>query len=218
MTRQKNRPNQTSLMIPNSQVIDLWKVPENTKDQILVCFHVVPFTVDIFQHHPTSQPNDVGASAVLTLHMNVCLIVFLFFWFSGLTFAGRCLLCEMWCPLCGLSCLHLVLSVFALQVLHQTFPQHTFLMNGLIHGVKVSTSHKRLVSVVCLSWQRCYSDRPAGGHCNETWANETLITVTAEGACFLFEVLQLLRDSEFVFLLEYLLRRCALVPRRPAWH
>lgn len=25
----------------------------------------------------------------------------------------------------------------SLQVLHQTFPQHTFLMNGLIHGVKV---------------------------------------------------------------------------------
>lgn len=25
------------------------------------------------------------------------------------------------------------------QVLHQTFPQHTFLMNGLIHGVKVRT-------------------------------------------------------------------------------
>lgn len=32
---------------------------------------------------------------------------------------------------------HLIFSVFALQVLHQTFPQHTFLMNGLIHGVKV---------------------------------------------------------------------------------
>ena len=32
---------------------------------------------------------------------------------------------------------HLTLSVFVLQVLHQTFPQHTFLMNGLIHGVKV---------------------------------------------------------------------------------
>lgn len=29
-------------------------------------------------------------------------------------------------------------SVFILQVLHQTFPQHTFLMNGLIHGVKVT--------------------------------------------------------------------------------
>lgn len=30
-----------------------------------------------------------------------------------------------------------VLSVFVSQVLHETFPQHTFLMNGLIHGVKV---------------------------------------------------------------------------------
>lgn len=49
----KNRPNQTSLMIPNSQVIDLWKVPENTKDEILVCVHVVHFTVDIF--HDTDE-------------------------------------------------------------------------------------------------------------------------------------------------------------------
>lgn len=34
-----------------------------------------------------------------------------------------------------------MLSVFVLQVLRQTFPQHTFLMNGLIHGVKVSMTH-----------------------------------------------------------------------------
>lgn len=33
---------------------------------------------------------------------------------------------------------HAALSVFTPQVLHQTFPQHTFLMNGLIHGVKVT--------------------------------------------------------------------------------
>lgn len=31
----------------------------------------------------------------------------------------------------------LTLFAFVLQVLKQTFPQHTFLMNGLIHGVKV---------------------------------------------------------------------------------
>lgn len=30
------------------------------------------------------------------------------------------------------------------QVLHQTFPQHTFLMNGLIHGVKVRKIPSRL--------------------------------------------------------------------------
>lgn len=56
----------------------------------------------------------------------------------------------------------LVLFVFVLQVLRQTFPQHTFLMNGLIHGVKVrdnsthkqknkaqfSVSHDRNVSVI----------------------------------------------------------------------
>lgn len=29
---------------------------------------------------------------------------------------------------------------FSLQVLHETFPQHTFLMNGLIQGVKVRPS------------------------------------------------------------------------------
>lgn len=38
---------------------------------------------------------------------------------------------------------NLLLCVFALQVLHQTFPQHTFLMNGLIHGVKVRDSTTR---------------------------------------------------------------------------
>lgn len=36
---------------------------------------------------------------------------------------------------------HVALSVFGSQVLHQTFPQHTFLMNGLIHGVKVRQQH-----------------------------------------------------------------------------
>lgn len=61
-----------------------------------------------------------------------------------------------------IKCFHLALSVFALQVLHQTFPQHTFLMNGLIHGVKVSTLHRRRVSIFCLSWQQYYSDCPAG--------------------------------------------------------
>jgi len=30
-------------------------------------------------------------------------------------------------------------------VLHQTFPQHTFLMNGLIHGVKVRNIPSRLL-------------------------------------------------------------------------
>lgn len=30
--------------------------------------------------------------------------------------------------------------VFLLQVLHETFPKHTFLMNGLIQGVKVSNA------------------------------------------------------------------------------
>lgn len=32
----------------------------------------------------------------------------------------------------------------SLQVLHQTFPQHTFLMNGLIHGVKVRNIPSRI--------------------------------------------------------------------------
>ena len=50
---------------------------------------------------------------------------------------------------------HLTLSVFVLQVLHQTFPQHTFLMNGLIHGVKVRHLYTQfLVDVLCLMYSK----------------------------------------------------------------
>lgn len=46
-------------------------------------------------------------------------------------------------PAMWTKCFLLLLSVFVLQVLRKTFPQHTFLMNGLIHGVKVSTWNRR---------------------------------------------------------------------------
>ncbi len=32
-----------------------------------------------------------------------------------------------------------VLCLVCLQALHETFPKHTFLMNGLVQGVKVSS-------------------------------------------------------------------------------
>lgn len=45
--------------------------------------------------------------------------------------------------------------VFVLKVLHQTFPQHTFLMNGLIHGVKVSIPKWNLYDTCTLKLKTC---------------------------------------------------------------
>lgn len=64
----ENRPNQTGVMIHSSQVVDLWKVPENVTDQILVCFHVACFTLNIFYYAASgllteaASPNDEAAS------------------------------------------------------------------------------------------------------------------------------------------------------------
>lgn len=45
--------------------------------------------------------------------------------------------------------------IFPLQVLHETFPKHTFLMNGLIQGVKVSWQ-KLITSKIWSEWWQDY--------------------------------------------------------------
>ena len=55
---------------------------------------------------------------------------------APLTFKCQAVLCGG-CAGCLGSRSNNALSLFVAQVLHETFPQHTFLMNGLIHGVKV---------------------------------------------------------------------------------
>ncbi|PIO34668.1 hypothetical protein AB205_0102170, partial [Aquarana catesbeiana] len=67
-----------------------------------------------------------------------------------------------------------LLTTPMLTVLHQTFPQHTFLMNGLIHGVKVSaTFAASLVTSPAIGayLARAYSD--------------TLVVVLASGVALL---------------------------------
>uniref|UniRef100_A0A673LYF4 Hippocampus abundant transcript 1 protein-like n=1 Tax=Sinocyclocheilus rhinocerous TaxID=307959 RepID=A0A673LYF4_9TELE len=59
-------------------------------------------------------------------------------------------------------------SVFSFQVLHQTFPQHTFLMNGLIHGVKGLLS---------------FLSAPLIGALSDVWGRKSFLLLTVFFTC-----------------------------------
>ncbi|XP_064030857.1 hippocampus abundant transcript 1 protein-like isoform X3 [Pogoniulus pusillus] len=67
-----------------------------------------------------------------------------------------------------------LLTTPMLTVLHQTFPQHTFLMNGLIHGVKVSATFA--ASLV--------TSPAIGAYLSEAYG-DTLVVVLASGVALL---------------------------------
>lgn len=64
-------------------------------------------------------------------HPHILYTQFPVFSYSTLTLRKKCPLCFR--KLCNCE----FASCFVLQVLRETFPHHTFLMNGLIQGVKV---------------------------------------------------------------------------------
>ncbi|KAG9461898.1 hypothetical protein GDO78_015451, partial [Eleutherodactylus coqui] len=58
--------------------------------------------------------------------------------------------------------------MFSQQVLHQTFPQHTFLMNGLIHGVKGLLS---------------FLSAPLIGALSDVWGRKSFLLLTVFFTC-----------------------------------